>query len=93
VNVINPSVFLQVSLGGWGNVKFKYYLDDFLKPIAPDAAYKIHAKNTGSVAGYTQASRLFYVSYGATFNNKKRFKKNKDDAPPPQQTQERRHDA
>ena len=84
VNLFNPSVFLQINLGGATNVKFKYYLYDFLMPnvIAnTDSVYTFRGGNLprSTIPQYTRHSKLFYVSFGTTMATKKRFKKR--DAP------------
>jgi hypothetical protein len=72
VNLFNPSVFVQLNFGGNAYVKFKYYLDDFLKPVDPDEGYRLHKVGAGSVPAYTQESKLFYVSFGANLPTKKK---------------------
>lgn len=90
VEMFNPSVFLQINLGGWGNVKVKYYLKDFLKPVDPNEGYRL--KGGAVVPAYTQESKLFYISWGSTFLRKKKNRKQQDDAKPPV-IEQRRNDA
>lgn len=66
VNLFNPSVFLQVNLGGAANLKFKYYLMDFLKPVGENESYRAHVKGSQPIPGYTRESKLFYISFGTT---------------------------
>lgn len=76
VTMFNPSVFLQVNLGGATNLKFKYYLFDFLTPVDANESYRAHVKGSEPIPGYTRESKLLYVSFGTTIPTKKKTKAN-----------------
>ncbi len=69
VNAFNPSVFVELQSKSGLFIRGKYYLMDFLKPqnslALPDGTL---------IPGYSQSSKLFYVSFGF---NIKAFKKMK----------------
>ena len=61
VNIINPSVFLDVNSGKGVYVRFKYYLLDFLVEDKQDI--KIYGEKYNY---FPESSKMFYVSIGTT---------------------------
>jgi hypothetical protein len=65
VNPFNPSVFLEYKFPLFLYIRLKYYLLDFL---TSEAEMKLN--NGEVIPGYSQASKLFYLSFGYNFENK-----------------------
>jgi hypothetical protein len=71
VELFNPSVFAQIQLGKSYYLRFKYYLNNFLKECvaAPGSTapcgYTIHNNAKTVITGYPSNSPLFYISLGS----------------------------
>ncbi len=80
VELFNPSVFAQVHFGKSYYIRFKYYLNNFLKECvaAPGSTapcgYTMHNNARTVINGYPLNSQLFYISLGS---EKLKSKKNK----------------
>lgn len=71
VELFNPSVFAQVQFGKSYYIRFKYYLNNFLKECvaAPGSTapcgYTMHNNAKTVITGYPLNSQLFYISLGS----------------------------
>jgi len=72
VNLVNPSVFLDINSGRGAYVRFKYYLIDFL--VEDKQSIKIDGE---PYYYFPESSKMFYVSIGTTVKafGKKKSKK------------------
>lgn len=77
VNLINPSVFLDLHAGKGTYIRFKYYLLDFLREN------KQNIKLNGiSYAYFPHESKMFYVSLGTTIRSFASKRSRKKASPP-----------
>lgn len=75
VNLFNPSVFLDITSGRGGYLRFKYYLTDFLVEDKQDI--KIYGNQYTYIP---EKSTMFYIAVGSTIKAKKgSYRKNKTD--------------
>ena len=72
VNIFNPAIFLDIRNKTGFYLRFKYYFNDFLKPVPSYFGVPISSEMFTVVP--TQ-SPMFYVSFGSTFMRKKNPKK------------------
>lgn len=67
VNMFNPSLFAGIQLPGGANIKFKYYLLDFLNP---DYTETVNGVKVKPYAG--MKSQMMYVSVGFNIHKRKK---------------------
>jgi hypothetical protein len=66
VNLINPSVFLDINSKKGSYIRFKYYLNDFLV----SDKQQVNLGNGNKFVFYPEKSQLFYVALGTTIKHK-----------------------
>lgn len=67
VNMFNPSLFAGVQLPGGANIKFKYYLFDFLNPDYTETVNGVEVKPYAGMK-----SQMMYVSLGFNIHKRKK---------------------
>jgi hypothetical protein len=66
VNLVNPSVFLDINSNKGSYIRFKYYLNDFLVKDKQ----QVNLGNGNKMAFFPEKSQLFYVAIGTTVKHK-----------------------
>jgi hypothetical protein len=65
VNLFNPSLFAEIHFKGGGYIRFRYYLDDFLRPDKQDIRLF-----GDSYPYFPEKSTLMYIGIGTAVKNK-----------------------
>lgn len=73
VNLINPSVFLDINSNKGSYIRFKYYLNDFLV----SDKQQINLGDGNKFKFYPEKSQLFYVAIGTTVKHKSKPSRSK----------------
>ena len=92
VELFNPSVFAQFQFGNSLYIRFKYYLNNFLKECANQTGtvntcgYTLHNSAKTTISGYPLNTQLFYMSFGTERFDKNKKKKPNNTSPTPKRT-------